>query len=158
MSFLFRAETHEEGSSHNQFCPGCQAQTGNATDVEQQCANCSMWFQRITVLEKDNTPTQLTQTPRMNHRSCELRIQDVSRSKVRDRRKRCSQVVEVEDMRDFKRIRLVATKRLTDAEVEIDTRFSERPNVRTRRQKKLVLCLISILHHGTRRSLTRQTQ
>lgn len=100
MSFIFRAETNEWDSSQRPSCPGCQARSEIATDAEVQCAKCLMWFQRVTAVEDDQpahtSPYDTLPTARW--------------------RKALGLTIVEDNIREFKRVRLLSTTRLEEGE------------------------------------------
>jgi hypothetical protein len=106
MSFIFHREVRADEGSGSATCPGCQTDSENSTDADVCCKKCLMWFRRITVVEEEGVlpHTHLPQhwRPKPDYRS-EL---------VFSRKRAFSTELENEDdVKDFRRVRLVSTKK-----------------------------------------------
>lgn len=119
MSFIFDSVGNEADCGKKSTCPGCQTTSANPTDIEIQCENCRMWFRRITVLQESEPPPQVP-VPRPWKEKSEFGKSGFTGVlsgtvsgpvKPGKRRVRPSDLDGEDDLREFKRVRLI-TKRL----------------------------------------------
>jgi hypothetical protein len=116
MSFLFDAQNNQGGVG-DVTCPGCQTISLNPTDTEIQCENCRMWFRRITIIQ-DVEPQSQAPIPspwRSQPGFGRVGFTGMVSGPVRPGKKRVAPVdVDGEDdLREFKRVRLVTRKERT---------------------------------------------
>jgi hypothetical protein len=113
MSFFF--DTQKEGINvDNVVCPGCQTPTTAPTDAEVQCENCTIYFQRITIIQEREIPSQkpVPSPWRSKSEFGKPGFSGMIFGPVRPGRK-CMAPNDLdgdEDLREFKRIRLISRK------------------------------------------------
>lgn len=94
MAFIFQSDGAEDASATNTTCPSCQSLSQNTGDMDIHCQNCFIWYRRITEeQEVEHAPS-------------------VSGPVPPDRKRVTPDDLEgEEDVRDFKRVRLMRTKK-----------------------------------------------
>jgi hypothetical protein len=112
MSMLFHSD--EPANAHT-ACPGCHTSAQSSADAEIQCTNCLIWFKRISVVEGTDS-SETTHPIQPVKMKAALGHAEGSRSQKR----RCiSDEIyngceeEEEDIRDFKRVRMVSIRAMT---------------------------------------------
>jgi hypothetical protein len=116
MSFLFDARDNQGGVS-DVTCPGCQTTSTNSTDTEVQCENCRMWFRRITIIQ-DVEPQPQVPVPspwRSKSEFGKAGFGGMVSGPARPGKKRVTpaDVDGEDDLREFKRVRLITRKERT---------------------------------------------
>ncbi|KAI4636979.1 hypothetical protein J4E93_010769 [Alternaria ventricosa] len=107
MSFIFSQDDASESSSTT--CPGCRTPSSYTTDADIHCTECQMFFRRITVIQDDEYQLQEDQ----HTRESKLRLgATATGSRKRDIHELSER--EEEDVRSFKRVRLVSKRKRTD--------------------------------------------
>jgi hypothetical protein len=108
MSFIFHREQAANDASGNVTCPGCQTPSGNSTDADVCCKNCSMWFRRVTVVEEEDS---LLQTHLPQHWRPKPGF--TPRPWNANGRKRAfpAELEDDDDVKEFRRVRLISTKK-----------------------------------------------
>ena len=104
MSFIFSQDDTSESSSTT--CPGCRTPSSYTTDVDIHCTECQMFFRRITVIQDDEPPLQADQ----HTREPDLRPgATATASRKRDIYELNER--EEDDVRSFKRVRLISKRK-----------------------------------------------
>ncbi|KAI4650294.1 uncharacterized protein J4E79_009563 [Alternaria viburni] len=104
MSFIFSQDDASESSSTT--CPGCRTPSSYTTDVDIHCTECQMFFRRITVIQDDESPLQADQHTgepdlRTGATATGSRKRDIYQLNER----------EEDDVRSFKRVRLISKRK-----------------------------------------------
>ncbi|OSS47245.1 hypothetical protein B5807_09803 [Epicoccum nigrum] len=95
MAFIFQSDGAKDASATNTTCPGCQSPSQNTGDTDIHCHNCFIWYRRITEEQE------------VEHAA------SVSGPIPPDRKRVAPDDLEgEEDIRDFKRVRVMRTKRM----------------------------------------------
>jgi hypothetical protein len=110
MSILFHDDIPPNSSSNSATCPGCHTSTTSSTDADVQCSNCFIWFRRITIVEETD-PSGLTHSaqPRKPKPTMDQAGNSYSRKKPNGSSQPNED--EEEDIREFKRVRVMSTRR-----------------------------------------------
>ncbi|KAI4694503.1 hypothetical protein J4E81_006722 [Alternaria sp. BMP 2799] len=104
MSFIFSQDDASESNSTT--CPGCLTKSTHSSDAETECTNCQIRFRRITVIQDDESPLQDDQ----DTREPDLRPGTTATgSRKRDIYELNER--EEEDVRCFKRVRLISKRK-----------------------------------------------
>jgi hypothetical protein len=111
MSFIFDTSGNSSEEVAYATCPGCFNLSDEAADADIHYSQCGMFFRRITVIQETEPPPQVP-VPRPWKSRSEFGkpgfTEMVSRpARPGKRRTRPSEIEEV-DVRDFKRVRLIA--------------------------------------------------
>lgn len=103
MAIIFESDRVEGADVANTTCPGCQTPSVDNSDVEIQCRSCLIWYRRITVVQELDTPETQLNTSRQS---------DLAAHPIPTASKRVApgDLEGEEDVREFKRVRLVQTK------------------------------------------------
>ncbi|KAH6845904.1 hypothetical protein BKA58DRAFT_137473 [Alternaria rosae] len=104
MSIIFSQDDASEISSTT--CPGCLTQSKNSSDAEIECTNCQIRFRRITVIQDDESPLQEdqhTREPILRSEATDVGSQERTFYELAER--------EEEDVRSFKRVRLISKRK-----------------------------------------------
>ncbi|KAJ4350224.1 uncharacterized protein N0V89_008845 [Didymosphaeria variabile] len=118
MSFIFRSDDRGEPENEDAktiTCPGCQASSPHPNDTETQCSTCSMWFRRITVVTEVEAPSPIPlpnpwkSTAAFGKPSFSAQLSGPL--KPGKRRVTQDDLEGEDDMREFKRVRLVAERK-----------------------------------------------
>ncbi|KAF2445023.1 hypothetical protein P171DRAFT_514070 [Karstenula rhodostoma CBS 690.94] len=118
MSFIFHS--HESSEAANEgtdisTCPGCQTSSPNASDADTRCSNCLMWFRRITVVTEVEPPppVPLPNPWRMTSAFGKPSFSAQLSGPLRPGKRRLAKddLEGEDDVREFKRVRLVAERR-----------------------------------------------
>jgi hypothetical protein len=116
MSFLFDTQDNQSDLS-DVTCPGCQTTSANPTDTEMQCENCRMWFRRITIIQDVEPPPQVpVPSPWLSKSEFgKPGFAGMVSGPVRPGKKRIApaDVDGEDDLREFKRVRLVTRRERT---------------------------------------------
>ena len=113
MSFVFSEPGLGNGCHGTATCLGCQTSGSHTPDTEVQCVACLMWFRRSTVVaEVDPSPLPNPWRWRSTFRqpSPDRRLRGPVQ--LGKRRIPPSGLEAEDDLRDFKRIRLVSEKKV----------------------------------------------
>jgi hypothetical protein len=110
MSFIFHREEGMNDGSESVTCPGCQTSTESSADADICCKQCLMWFRRIIVVEEDGS---LPQTHLPQHWQPKPGFEPGLGNAVATNRKRAfpAEREDEDDVKEFKRVRLISTKR-----------------------------------------------
>ncbi|KAF1849519.1 apses-domain-containing protein [Cucurbitaria berberidis CBS 394.84] len=112
MSFIFHSDEPANEGLDRVVCPGCQTSSSNSTEADVHCQNCLMWFRRITVVEEEDSLPQsslLELKPGLDE--SKPSGQPSTSFTAGKRRFEHDDIKEDEDMREFKRVRLISTKK-----------------------------------------------
>jgi hypothetical protein len=118
MSMLFHSDAPMDTSSAGTTCPGCHTSASSSTDAETQCENCLIWFKRISVMEE----TASCQS-RVEHCPESLPVFNRTLDPIPSMKQKKSDEMsddEEEDIKDFKRVRIMLTPRRTKNAREAD--------------------------------------
>jgi hypothetical protein len=116
MAFIFQSDEAESANTTNTTCPGCQTPSEDTGNTEIHCQNCLIWYQRITVVQEVEPTSQMplpqpwkTQ-PKFGQSDLKINVS----GPVPPGRKRVApdDLEGEEDVRDFKRVRLMRTEKL----------------------------------------------
>ena len=104
MSFVFNQYDASESSSTT--CPGCFISSTYSSDAEIECTNCQIRFRRITVIQDEEYPLREDQ----HTRESKLRPEAEDAG---SRKRTFDELVEreEEDLRNFKRVRLISKRK-----------------------------------------------
>lgn len=103
MAIIFESDRVEGADVANTTCPGCQTPSVDNSDVEIQCRSCLIWYRRITVVQElDTTQTQSNTSKQSD--SAARPVHTPSKRSAPD------DLEGEEEVREFKRVRLVQTK------------------------------------------------
>jgi hypothetical protein len=121
MSMVFHSEEPASSDFNNATCPGCHTPTTSSTDSDIQCSNCSIWYRRITVVEDETSSV----TTSMEHAPMPGSVNTSGRDSLSRNRKRVqsdenSDDEEDEEVRDFKRVRIMSRPKRNDHVFIID--------------------------------------
>ena len=110
MSFIFNQDDVDESSST--ICPGCRTPSSHSTDADIQCTECQMFFRRITVIQDDESPSRVMPLAEDQHtRNFALRTEATDTGSRKWNSDGLSGRDE-EDVRSFKRVRLISKRKL----------------------------------------------
>lgn len=119
MAFIFQNDRAADADDTNTTCPGCQTPSEDIGDTDVHCQNCSIWYRRITVVQEVEPTPQMPlpqpwkTLPRFGQ--SDLRIDhrvDLSGPVLPGRRRVAPDDLEgEEDVREFKRVRVMRTKK-----------------------------------------------
>ena len=104
MSFVFNQNDASESSGTT--CPGCLTKSTYSGDAEIECTNCQIRFQRITVIQDDESPLQEDQHTRESKLRAEATDAGSTKRTFYELAER-----EEEDLRSFKRVRLISKRK-----------------------------------------------
>jgi uncharacterized Zn finger protein (UPF0148 family) len=110
MSILFHSDSPASASSNGTTCPGCHTPAQSSTDVEVQCVNCSIWFKRISIVGEKN-PFEIEPNLGQAEEFYPGKKRHILDQNEND---------EEEDIREFKRVRIISTERRTKSDRHID--------------------------------------
>jgi hypothetical protein len=110
MSILFHSDSPASASSNGTTCPGCHTPAQSSTDVEVQCVNCSIWFKRISIVGETN-PFEIEPNLGQAEESYPRKKRHILDQNEND---------EEEDIREFKRVRIISTERRNKSDRHID--------------------------------------
>ena len=116
MAFIFQSGEQDDANATDTTCPGCQTPSNDTSDTDVHCQNCLIWFRRFTVVQEvEPTPQMPLPQPwktQPKFGQSDLRI-DLSGPVPPGRRRVAPDDLEgEEDVREFKRVRLMRTKKL----------------------------------------------
>lgn len=116
MAFIFQSGDEEDSNATNTTCPACQTPSESTSDTEIHCQNCSIWYRRITVVQEvEPTPqTPLPQPWKTQPKFGQPVLKMNVSGPVPPGRKRVApdDLEGEEDVREFKRVRVMRTKKL----------------------------------------------
>jgi hypothetical protein len=118
MSFIFHSDSSDEAANETNIvtCPGCRASSTHTSDADTQCSNCMMWFRRVTVITEVEPPPPVPlpnpwkSTAAFGKPSFSMQLSGPL--KPGKRRTAENDLEGEDDVREFKRVRLVAQKKL----------------------------------------------
>lgn len=115
MSFVFRNDESSTKDANTTTCPGCQAPSLYPPETEVQCPKCNMWFRRIVVVTDVEPPPSI---PLPNPWKSGATFGNPGFSaqlsgplRPGKRRVAVDDLEGEDDVREFKRVRLVAEKK-----------------------------------------------
>lgn len=112
MSFVFNQD--DVGESSSAICPGCRSPSSYSNDADIQCKECQMFFRRITVIQDDESPPRNTPSAEDQHTRDFVLRSEATEAGSRKRTLYELAEREEEDVRSFKRVRLISKRKRTD--------------------------------------------
>ena len=132
MSFVFNNEDTGNGKVKNTTCPGCQTPSSSLTTSDIQCENCRMWFRRITIIQDTEllpqNPVPMPWKAKAEFGKPGFEKPLLGPSSPGKRRITPEEIDGDDDMREFKRVRLILRKK----------RFQIRPFGKPRSRRDLI--------------------
>jgi hypothetical protein len=108
MSIVFHSEELPVAASGGVTCPGCHTPDGNSTGADIQCKSCLIWYRRITVVEESSALDIQS-----NRHADETHMTSRTVSRKSNGKRGATEHPEEEnpeDVRDFKRVRILSTQ------------------------------------------------
>jgi len=109
MSFVFNQD--DVGESSSAICPGCRTPSSYSNDADIQCTECQMFFRRITVIQDDESSPRNTPSAEDQHTRDFVLQPEITEAGSRKRTFYEFAEREEEDVRSFKRVRLISKKK-----------------------------------------------
>lgn len=115
MSVIFNAEQIDQGSFEGMMYPGCQETSTATPSAEIQCMQCKLWFRIIMLLSNEEDPSQLLHT-NAHTWATPKPVEDTGGNGVieppssQESHTELSAYEEVDDLSDYKRVRLITAE------------------------------------------------
>lgn len=113
MSFIFSQDCEGDDGSGSTTCPGCETSSVCSKDTDIQCKKCRPWFQRITVVEDDESQLQSAPPHESRHAQEPILLPGASNTSNRQRGFNILSEHEEEHLTRFKRVRPVSKRKCT---------------------------------------------
>lgn len=120
MSMVFHSEEPTDSDPNSVTCPGCHTPATNSTDSDIHCTKCSIWYLRITVVEEKAS----SEIPPIEDVLKFVPASSSDKDPINPNGKRVSSDDgsddEAEDVRDFKRVRIMSTSKRNKHSLDFD--------------------------------------
>ncbi|KAH3987371.1 hypothetical protein HBH70_009260 [Parastagonospora nodorum] len=122
MSMVFHNDEPTGSRPGNMTCLGCHTPASSGGDTDIQCVRCSIWYRRVTIIEETGPCETM---PRAQTQESDRAIGRNSKRLKSRKRKRALESSDSdsdeEDVREFKRVRIMSTLRRNRQDHPLDT-------------------------------------
>lgn len=122
MSMVFHHNEPKHSDPANVTCPGCHTPASSDSDADVQCVRCLMWYRRITVIEEEGSSKTMPQAqPQEFDQAFRGTIKPLESRKRKGAPQNLGFDSDEEDVRGFKRVRILSTLRRDKYNRSFDT-------------------------------------